>query len=57
LRTVQQKIEALRLQLERARATARGVEPRPAGAGAGLAGEPVLISTEELGLARQRVSA
>ena len=57
LRTVQEKIEALRLQLERARATARGVEPRPAGAGAGSAGEPVLISTEELGLARQRVSA
>ena len=57
LRTVQEKIEALRLQLERARATARGVEPRPAGAGAGSAGEPVLISTEELGFARQRVSA
>ena len=57
LRTVQEKIEALRLQLERARATARGVEPRPAGAGAGSAGEPVLISTEALGLARQRVSA
>jgi fructose-specific phosphotransferase system component IIB len=56
-RTVREKIEALRLQLERARATARGVEPRPAGAGAGSAGEPVLISTEELGLARQRVSA
>jgi chromosome segregation ATPase len=58
LRAVQEKIGALKLQLERARATARGAEAQPAGAaGAASAVEPVLVSAEELGLVRQRVTA
>ena len=59
LRTVQQKISALKLHLERARALGRDVEWQPAGAAAGAqaAGETVLISAEELGLVGQRVSA
>ena len=59
LRTVQQKISALKLHLERARALGRDVERQPAGAAAGAqaAGETVLISAEELGLVGQRVSA
>jgi hypothetical protein len=59
LRTVQQKISALKLHLERARALGRGAELQPAGAASGeeAAGEPVLISAEELGLVGQRVSA
>jgi hypothetical protein len=58
LRAVQEKIGALKLQLERARATARGADAQPAGAaGAASAVEPVLVSAEELGLVRQRVTA
>jgi len=59
LRTVQQKISALKLHLERARALGSGAERQPAGAAAGAqaAGETVLISAEELGLVGQRVSA
>jgi hypothetical protein len=58
LRTVQEKIESLKQQLQQAQAVARDVGP-PAGAAADATspGDAVLLSTEELGLARQRVSA
>mgnify|MGYP001051796831 CR=1 FL=1 len=59
LRAAQEKIEALKQQLGRARSTARGSgQPPPAAADVGSAVEhPELISAEELGLVRQRVSA
>jgi len=58
LRSVQEKIGSLKLQLDHARASAGGDEPqRPAAAAAMPAAEPDLISAEELGLYRQRVSA
>jgi hypothetical protein len=59
LQTVRQKIEALKLQLGRTRAIAGGAEwPRaaPAARAAGAV-EAALISAEELGLVRQRVTA
>jgi predicted GTPase len=59
LRAAQEKIEALKQQLGRARSTARGSgQPPAAAADVGSAVEhPELISAEELGLVRQRVSA
>ena len=59
LRVVQEKLEALKLQLGQARETGLGAgSPRaPAAVGAVRIDEPVLISAEELGLVRQRVSA
>jgi len=59
LRTVQQKIEALKLQVDRARATGGAADaPRAAAAAATVPdGESVLISAEDLGLVRQRVGA
>ena len=59
LQTAQEKIESLKQQLGRARATARGAELQLAGAVAAAAPavEQPMISAEELGLVRQRVSA
>jgi len=59
LRAVQEKLGSLKLQLERARATAcGGVLPRATAASAAkAASEAELISAEELGLFRQRVNA
>ena len=59
LQTVQEKIEVLKLQLGRARALARNAGLQLAGAAfpAESAEEPPMISAEELGLVRQRVSA
>jgi hypothetical protein len=59
LRVVQEKLEALKLQLGQARETGLGAGlPRaPAAVAAARVDGPVLISAEELGLVRQRVSA
>lgn len=55
LASVQEKAEALKLQLGGAREVARGAAPRCGASGDGA--EPPMISAEELGLVRQRVSA
>ena len=59
LRTVQEKIESLKLQLQQARAAACDPGPQPAGAAADAqaAGDAALLSAEEPGPARQCVSA
>ncbi len=58
LKAVQEKLEALKQQLGRAREAARAAERKPAGPAAAASGdEPPMISAEELGLVRRRVTA
>jgi predicted GTPase len=58
LKSVQEKLEALRQQLGGAQDAARAAEHRLAGPLAAVAvDEPPMISAEELGLVRQRVTA